>query len=150
MSDPLSVAASVAGLLALSGKIYTNLSGTIARTTDAPKSAHMLLLTVSEMRITLTSISDLINTFLHIPLGRRAMVQVDHLIICLTQCVFTFDELEQQLGKWPEDVHRSRWKRLRWAAVEERLLALNDKVQQHKMSLTLVLNIFQWYAFLKD
>ncbi|KAH9905739.1 P-loop containing nucleoside triphosphate hydrolase protein [Xylariomycetidae sp. FL2044] len=143
MGDPLSIAASVAGLLALSGKIYVVLSSLVSQANKAPQSTYDLLLSVTEMRTSLTSISQLIESFLDVLPARRSLVQLDHLIICLTQSVLTFSDLESFVGTWPEDIHSSLWKRWRWAGKEDKIIAFRDRIHHHKASIGLVLNILQ-------
>ncbi|KAI2640770.1 P-loop containing nucleoside triphosphate hydrolase protein [Hypomontagnella submonticulosa] len=144
MADPLSIAASVAGLIALSGSIYSALSAHVSRAnSNTPQSAYTLLLTVLEMRSALISVSSLVTSFLSVPPERRALVQLDHLIVCLTQSVLTFSDLEAFVGTWPEDIQSSRWKRWRWTFQGDKFAILNTKIQDHKLSLNLVLNILQ-------
>ncbi|KAI0139022.1 P-loop containing nucleoside triphosphate hydrolase protein [Hypoxylon sp. NC0597] len=143
MADPLSIAAAVAGLVQLSAKIYTTLSEFVSRIQKAPQAAYDLLLSLSEMRLALASVSELIDSFLKIPLERRAMVQIDHLIMCLTQSVLTFSSLEKFVGTWPEQIVTSRWQKWRFANQEEKLMDFNTKVQQQKISISLALNILQ-------
>lgn len=87
MADPLSIAALVAGLIALSGSIYKIVGDFVERAVHPPQSAYALLLSIAEMRMVLKSLSDLIDNFLKYPPRRRAFVRLDHLIICLIQTV---------------------------------------------------------------
>jgi hypothetical protein len=144
MADPLSIAASVAGLIALSGSIYKIVGDLIQRAGDPPQSAHALLLSVSETRMVLGSVSDLVDNFLKYPTRRRALVQLDHLIICLTQTVLTFSDLETFVRPWITSSQQSRWQRWRLNAQDERISRFNTKLQEHKASISLVLNILQW------
>ncbi|KAI1371070.1 hypothetical protein F4677DRAFT_436692 [Hypoxylon crocopeplum] len=115
MSDPLSITLAVAGLLQLSAKVYKILSTFITNVKNAPQSAFDLLLNVFEMRLALTSVSELVDSFIKVPLKRRAMVQLDHLIICITQSVLTFSNLDEFVSTWPERIQTSVWDRLRFA-----------------------------------
>ncbi|KAI5918811.1 P-loop containing nucleoside triphosphate hydrolase protein [Camillea tinctor] len=145
MSDPLSIAASVAGLLALSGAIYTQLSGFVEQYRDVPQSAHQLLLVVSEMRMIVTSVSELVDGLMHCAPRRRAMVQIDHLILVLTQTVMTTSEIEQFLGHWSAlyDPKRSRYWRIRLVAIENKANKLVERLRGNMTSMSLVLNILQ-------
>ncbi|KAI1497025.1 hypothetical protein F5X99DRAFT_43314 [Biscogniauxia marginata] len=146
MADPLSIAASVAGLLGLSGAIYTQLSGFVQQYRDVPQSAHQLLLAVSEMRVVVTSVSGLVDGLIQCPPRRRAMVQIDHLILALTQTVMTSSEIEQFLGRWSVlyDPNKSRYWRIRLVAVENKAIKLVEKLKGNMASISLVLNILQW------
>lgn len=144
MADPLSIAASVAGLLTLAGSLYKQISIFTNGIQGVPQSAFALQLSVFEVRLALDSISGLMDSFLDVPPRRRAMVQIDHLVICLTQLVLVFDELEDFVRTWPEDIQFSRWKRWRFFAQDEKMTRLNSKIQQQKTSINLVLNVLQW------
>ncbi|KAI0509384.1 P-loop containing nucleoside triphosphate hydrolase protein [Xylaria bambusicola] len=143
MADPLSIAASVAGLIALSGSIYKIVGDFVERAAHPPQSAHALLLSVSEMRMVLKSVSDLIDDFLKYPPKRRALVRLDHLIICLTQAVLSFSELEKFVNPWATRTQRSLWQRWKLASQDERISRFNTRLQENKLSISLVLNILQ-------
>ncbi|KAJ3576221.1 hypothetical protein NPX13_g3770 [Xylaria arbuscula] len=143
MADPLSIAASVAGLIALSGSIYKIIGDFVERAAHPPQSAHALLLSVSEMRMVLSSVSDLINNFLKYPPKRRALVRLDHLIICLTQAVLSFSELEKFVTPWVRRPQRSLWQRWKLINEDEKISRFNKRLQENKVSITLVLNILQ-------
>ncbi|KAI0543207.1 P-loop containing nucleoside triphosphate hydrolase protein [Xylaria digitata] len=143
MADPLSIAASVAGLIALSGSIYKVIGDFVEQAANPPQSAHALLLEVSEMRMVLKSLSDLIDNFLVYPPKRRALVQLDHLIICLTQTVLSFSELEKFVNPWVTRPQRSLWQRWKFNSQGERITRFNSKLQQNKISISLVLSILQ-------
>lgn len=144
MADPLSIAASVAGLLSLSGSLYNRISTFTDRVQYASQSAFALRLSVSEVRLALTSVSGLIESFINISPERRAMVQLDDLIMCLTQLVLVFDELERLVGTWPEDIQLSLWQRWRFSGQDEKMMRLSLRIQQHKTSIGLILNVLQW------
>ncbi|KAI0480110.1 P-loop containing nucleoside triphosphate hydrolase protein [Xylariaceae sp. FL0804] len=145
MVEPLSIAASVAGLLSLTGAIYTQLSDFVQQVKDVPRSAHALLMAVSEMRMVITSVSDLLNGLIECPPKRRALVQIDHLILTLTQTVITAAEVEQFLSRWQAlyDPKMSRYWRIRLVPVENKANKLVDKLRGNMSSISLVLNILQ-------
>ncbi|KAH8666239.1 P-loop containing nucleoside triphosphate hydrolase protein [Ilyonectria robusta] len=145
MSDPLSLSASIAGLITLSTAVYTTLSNFADRVERAPKSTQEILHAVAEMRLALTSVSGLIDTFQRIPPRRKAMVQLDHLVICVSQAVMTFTDLEMFLSNWPEIsmMQSSAWKRIRWALQEDKATRLVKRLSENKASLVLILNILQ-------
>ncbi|KAI0908574.1 P-loop containing nucleoside triphosphate hydrolase protein [Ustulina deusta] len=143
MADPLSIAASVAGLIALSGSLYKMIGDFVERAANPPQSAHALLLSVSEMRMVLQSVSDLIDNFLKYPPKRRALVRLDHLIICLTQAVLSFSELEKFVNPWVSRTQRTLWQRWKLTSQGERINRFNIKLQENKVSISLVLSILQ-------
>ncbi|KAI0602265.1 P-loop containing nucleoside triphosphate hydrolase protein [Biscogniauxia sp. FL1348] len=145
MADPPSIAASVAGLLGLSGAIHTQISGLVQQYRDVPQSAHQLLLAVSETRMVVASMSELVDGQMQCLPRRRAMVQIDHLILALTQTVMTMSEIEQFLVHWSVlyDPKRSRYWRIRLVAVENKANKLVERLKGNVASMSLVLNILQ-------
>lgn len=144
MADPLSIAASVAGLIALSGSLYSTIRDFAEQAANPPQSAHGLLLSVSEMRLVLASVSDLIDNFLKYPPMRRALVRLDHLIICLTQSVLSFSELEKFVNLLVARAQPSLWQRWKLNSLDDRITRFTTKIHEHKTSMSLVLNILQW------
>ncbi|KAI1156388.1 P-loop containing nucleoside triphosphate hydrolase protein [Nemania diffusa] len=143
MADPLSIAASVAGLIALSGSLYSTIRDFAEQAANPPQSAHGLLLSVSEMRLVLASVSDLIDNFLKYPPMRRALVRLDHLIICLTQSVLSFSELEKFVNLLVARAQPSLWQRWKLNSLDDRITRFTTKIHEHKTSMSLVLNILQ-------
>ncbi|KAH6974293.1 hypothetical protein BKA56DRAFT_689798 [Ilyonectria sp. MPI-CAGE-AT-0026] len=145
MSDPLSLSASIAGLINLSTAVYITLSNFADKVERAPKSTQEILHAVAEMRLALTSVSGLIDTFQRIPPRRKAMVQLDHLVICVSQAVMTFTDLEMFLSNWPKIsmMQNSAWKRIRWALQEDKATRIVKRLSENKASLVLILNILQ-------
>ncbi|OTA98246.1 hypothetical protein M426DRAFT_117234 [Hypoxylon sp. CI-4A] len=141
MSDPLSIAAAVAGLLQLSASVYQSISKFIAKLKNAPLCAYDLRLTLFDMRLALGSISHLIDSFQETPPRRKAMVQLDHLILCITQSVLVFSNLERFVNIWAERAQSSLWQKWRFINQEEKLKEFNIKIQQQKISLNLVLSV---------
>lgn len=145
MSDPLSLSASIAGLITLSTAVYTTLNDFADRVERAPKSTQEILHAVLEMRLALTSVSGLIDSFQRIPPRRKAMVQLNHLVFCVSQAVMTFTDLEVFLSNWPEIsmMQNSAWKRFRWALQEDKATRLVKRLSEDKASILLILNILQ-------
>ncbi|KAF4969830.1 hypothetical protein FSARC_2988 [Fusarium sarcochroum] len=145
MSDPLSISASIAGLITLSTVVYQTLSDFADKVDKAPKSTQEILYAVAEMRLALNSISELVESFHKISPRRKAMVQLDHLVIALSRAVMTFTDLELFLSNWPEisAMQSSAWKRIRWALQEDKATRLVKKLSENKTSLLLILNILQ-------
>jgi len=143
MADPLSIAAGVAGLLSLSATAYSALSTFLADTKNAPKAAHDILLEVSEMRLALTSTADLLTTFHGVPRVRKKMVQLEHLVLVLTQTFDTFSDLRSLLARFSH-IPQSLWTRIKWAWLQSRTNDMVKRLRSHKASISLVLNILQW------
>ncbi|KAF5508247.1 Cell division control protein 42 [Colletotrichum fructicola] len=94
MADPLSIAASIAGLLAAAGKVYTVVSGFIDSTANAPQSAAATLEAVGEIKLALSSVQSMIDSLHHLSASRKGLIQLEHLAIIITNAVFTLSKLE--------------------------------------------------------
>src|SRR5437667_9509040 len=91
--DPLSIAASVVGLLAVGGKLTLILSN-VTRLADAPPLCKAALVEVCELSAVLRQIRNFLNGRLAVPDERRECVLLEHLTTALTGCVMTKDQLE--------------------------------------------------------
>ncbi|PTD06084.1 hypothetical protein HYE67_007923 [Fusarium culmorum] len=145
MSDPLSISASIAGLISLSTVVYQTLTNFADKVDRAPKSAQDILHAVTEMRLALVSMSDLVDRFSRISARRKVMVQLDHLVISLSRAVMTFTDLELFLSDWPEisSMQSSAWRRIRWAMKEDKATHLIKRLSENKMAFVLILSILQ-------
>ncbi len=141
MADPLSIAASVAGLLATAGKICLVLSQFIGAATDAPQSAQAALNAVEEVRSALDMVKGLIDTITNLPSARRMLVRLDHIAITFSHCVLTLSELESLVCFKDGMMHR-----LRWAWGEKKVMRLLPRLESQKSSLSLMVTVLLWYA----
>jgi cell division control protein 24 len=141
MADPLSIAASVAGLLTTAGKICSVLSGFVGAVADAPHSARAALGAVEEVRVALEAVRGLIDTVSGLPSRRRRLVRLDYIRITFANCVLTLSELEALVcaegGSGP--MHR-----LRWAWGEKKALRLLPRLESQKASLSLMVTVLLW------
>ncbi|KAF5012780.1 hypothetical protein FDECE_1200 [Fusarium decemcellulare] len=138
MADPLSIAASVVGLLAAAGKVYGVLSDFVTSTADAPKSAASTLEAVEHMKFTLSSVQSLIESLDSLAPNRKALIQLDHLSIVITHSVLTISELESIVCLKDGLMHR-----FRWAWSEKRVLGLLPRLESQKNSLALMVAVLQ-------
>jgi len=142
MADPLSIAASVVGLAAAAGKIYSALSGFVSSAADAPQSALSALNTVREMRLALEMVQELINTISTLPSNRKMMVRLEHIVITISNSVLTMSELESLVCPCMDGSGlRSRFK---WAKIEQRVLRLLPRLESQKASLSLMVSVLVW------
>jgi len=142
MADPLSIASGIAGLISLSATTYSGLSAFLAKAKNAPKAVHAILLEISEMGLVLNSVSDLITAFDHIPKSRKKMIQVEHLVVVLTQTFDTFVDLRTLLTRF-NSIPDKPWMRIQWARIQSKADELVQQLRAQKGSMSLVLNILQ-------
>ncbi|KAF4994839.1 hypothetical protein FGRMN_5528 [Fusarium graminum] len=138
MADPLSIAASVVGLMGAAGKICGVLSKFINSTVDAPNSAAAALQDVEHMNLTLYSVQSLVESLDSISASRKRLIQLDHLSIVITHSVLTISELESIICR--DD---GLMNRLRWGWNEKKILDLMPRLETQKSSLSLMIAVLQ-------
>ena len=146
MSDPLSIAASVAGLVAIAGTLYAALDKFITGLKDAPSLARTVQAELLSWQHTLLAVQRLLNgrTF---SAARAALIPAEHVVICFTDAILLFSELDRILTPLAERDTSSWICRAKWARGEARLTALISRLQWHKGTLSLQLTILQWYVW---
>lgn len=145
--DPLSVTASVVGLLTAAGKVYTLLEG-IAAIKQCPTTIHEARTEVKHAELALCSMQRYLEHLDRINPQRSALIQIDDLRVTLADAMLAFSNFESllQLLSGLARIHVAiTW--VRYSKLIEEHLA---KVQRYKTSLTLMLSILQWYITSKD
>ncbi len=155
--DPLSVMASVAGLLAAAAKVTKSLTWLTSSMKDAPALAHSALSEVEAIRAALFSMQRFLVGVAEGPiqLRRAAFIQLDQLIAVLTDAVLTFSDLEALVCSSSDvpaaENQNDRLARFSGLGARAKLVWKQDEIahavgrlQQHKASLSLMLNIVQW------
>ncbi|KAL6705198.1 hypothetical protein ACN47E_007158 [Coniothyrium glycines] len=143
--DPLSVTASIVGILAAAGKIAELLHGTISTAKDAPRVVISLACEVQEVRTALSSLQILLADLSSSQTHRAALIQIDQLIVTLTDSVLTFSELETAIAPYIalQGAKVPLRARLKWVRAEDSCLKIVDRLQRHKATICLMLNILQ-------
>jgi hypothetical protein len=140
--EALSIAASIVGILAAAGKIAETLEPFVSSVKDTTNIAAKVQAEVNSSVIILSALQALLNNLSQTTAERQSLIQVDSLLITLTEGVLVFDELEHlvaQLG------NGKRWSnRIQWARKRYTLDALASRMQIFKGSMTLMLSILQW------
>jgi hypothetical protein len=144
--DPLSVTAGIIGILATAGKLGAILHGTISTTKNAPRILISLMSEVYEVQAALSSLHILIKDLSSAQPHRAALIQLDYLIVTLTESILTLSELENIIApiaaplgaKVPLTAH------LKLARAEGSCVKIVERLQRHKSSMSLMLNILQW------
>lgn len=144
--DPLSVTASIVGILAVEAKTGKLLQVTISSTRDVPHILTPLACEVHEVEAALSPLQILLADLSLTPTHRAALVQVDHLIVTLTQAVLTFSDLETAVAPFltPRGGNVPLRTRLKWTRAESQCTKIVERLQRHKASISVMLNILQW------
>jgi Fungal N-terminal domain of STAND proteins len=144
--DPLSVAASIVGILAAAAQVSANVSTLVEKSRKAPKHIRKVKDEVDTIRSILHQLQALLLGSAKTSRARTSLILVDQVVVTLTACVSTFSELDVIVGTLVLDEKLGLMDRLRWgtkaAAIDESLKDL----QIQKSTLTLMLTILTWYV----
>lgn len=144
MSDPLSVAASVVGLLTMAAQISKTISDVAKRARDAPRECESIRLEVEDIRNVLSQLRLFVLGTSRPSRSRTSLIMVDQVVAILSASVATFTELDEFVNRLVTDQKMDLLDRLRWVSKEKQLAELLNKLQAHKSSLTLMLTILTW------
>jgi hypothetical protein len=140
--DPLSVTASIVGILTAATQVATLLG----KIKDAPKSISDVLTEVDDIKLIFSAFQEFIKKAAKMRGGRSAMIQIDDIVVMLTRTVLVFSELETLVSPLSKKDNNSYLNRVTWTRVEPGVIRLVNQLQRQKTSLTLLLQIIQWYA----
>lgn len=149
MSDPLSVAASIAGLLTLAGKITTVIVDLTSKSKAAPKDIQYVRTSIETIRAVLLQLQMLLLGRARVDRQRTSLILVEQVVITLSACVSTFSELDVFVDTLNTDQSMGLLDRIRWATKASTIKELLDRLEAHKASLTLMTTILTWYVYLR-
>lgn len=141
--EPLSVTASVAGIL----KAAVEVVKLINTVKGAPDSARSIMVEVTHIKIVVSALQKFIDRRTRLDAQRAALIQLEDVVAILTQTVLVFSELEvimKSLSSTRAGGLSSLRGRVVWTWQQTAALRLAGQLQQHKTSLSLVLQIMQW------
>ncbi len=142
--DPISVAASILGLLGAATKVSEVLTTFTGSFKDAPKLAKCVITEVEDVKVCLQRLQEVFAVESSSRTSRNALVLVDQLRIVLSHCVITFSELEAAVEVLNSRRSASIGSRLRWVTKESTISKLLQRLQASKLSLNLVLTTLTW------
>src|SRR5271156_5750059 len=138
--DPLSIIASITGILTAAAKV----SSVLGQVKDASESISAVLTEVNHIKIVFTALQKFLDRTRRFAPQRAALIQLDDVVVILTETVLVFSELEILVQPLLPQGRLSRWQRLNWAWQQSAALRLVNQLQRHKTSLSLMLQIIQW------
>jgi hypothetical protein len=138
--EALSVVASITGILTAAAKV----SSLLMQIQDAPTSISGIVTEVDHIKIVFTAFQKFVDRTVRISGARAALIQLDDIVVILTQTVLVFSELQTLVAPLSSGGRLSGWQRLNWSRHEAAALRLVNQLQRHKTSLSLLLQIIQW------
>lgn len=142
--DPLSIAASVTGLI-MAGAQITSL---VQRLQDAPALASAVETEISHFVVVLSQLQPFLTGASHPPTlpSRSSLIEVQQIQIILSGSVITLSELQTAVAALSHGAGIGIRDRVRWMLAESAIAQLVQRVRDHKSSLTLILTLLTWYA----
>ncbi|KAI7762942.1 hypothetical protein LZL87_013433 [Fusarium oxysporum] len=141
--DPLSVSASVVGLLGAGAKITSCLWTFATNARDAPQLARHLVFEVADITAALGSLQAYVCGQAQAPGERGALILLEHVLTTLTGCVTTFSDLQSLMDQLNLSPDMGTIDKMKWARQESNITAIVQRLQNHKSSLTLMLTVLQ-------
>lgn len=146
--DPLSVTAAIVGILSAAAKVSSVLSTFVQNTREAPKLVQAVLAEVNGLSVVLGQLQTYLWGAANSSKSRASLILVEQVIVTLAECVTTFSELEDVLETGRVETDLRIPDRVKWAMKESKVSDIQRRLQSNKTSLTLMLTILQWPAFL--
>ncbi|KAG4253113.1 hypothetical protein FPRO03_07073 [Fusarium proliferatum] len=146
MSDPLSVAASIAGLISITVEAVKFLSPYVSAAKETPQVAAHVYSEVQSTQIILMGLQSLTKDLGSVNVQHAALIGVNQVVAVLTDGVLLYSELHKELQSlWAKDgVEKVPLRgRLQWVWKESTFVTLLNRLQTFKSSMTLVLMILQ-------
>ncbi|RFN55230.1 hypothetical protein FIE12Z_483 [Fusarium flagelliforme] len=147
MADPLSIAASIAGLISITVEAGKFLSPYVSAAKETPQVAAHVFSEIQSTQVILQGLQSLTTNFASVKAQHAALIGVNQVVTILTDGVLLFSELQSELKSLPAkdeaDEKIPIWARLQWARKEGSLNALILRLQSFKSSMTLVLMILK-------
>ena len=156
MSDPLSITASIAGLITISAQIVGIAKELFDKVKDAPQTMMRVREEVESMQPIFHQVQLLLigtSTGLGLNRGNLEMVSIHDFMATLTGCVIVYSRLEKRVNEvCGFDNATASWRRagviadrVKWGLWRhEEVVVFIDDLQRHKLSLNLMLTILTW------
>ncbi len=145
MADPLSVAASVAGLLTAAQLVSVGIGKIVSSHKNGSKEIKDIKTTVETLRSVLEHLQLLLLNRTSVDPKRASMIMVDEIIATLTACVMTFADLDGCVRGLETDGQLGLLDSMKWVSKASELAGYLQNLESHKTSLMLMTNILTWY-----
>jgi len=146
MADPLSVAASVVGLITAAAQVSQVLTDVISKARHAPDTCRHVRNEVDDIRGVLAQLQLFITGVSMASRSRTSLIMVDQVVVTLAACVTTFSELDAFATSLQSTIEMTIFDRLHWVSKEKDIKNMLAKLESHKLSLTLMVTILTWYV----
>ena len=142
--DPLSVSASLVGLLTAAAQVTKLLTGLIQDAKEAPDSCRSMLREVTSISVCFQQLQGFLVGAQEAPRSRTSLIWVEHALVVLSDSVLTFSDMEQNLESLTTENSMGVLDRLKWMKKEPLINRLFTRLQASKLSLSLILTTLTW------
>lgn len=142
--DPLSVSASIIGVVTAAVQVSRLLKPFIDGVDGAPASARCVLMEVTGIYACLHQLQGFLIGSEEAAKSRRSLIMIEQVIVAFTDCVSIFSELEQTLESLKMGEHMRFIDRMKWVTKKSTIAKLVARLQASKTSLNFMLTILTW------
>ncbi|EWZ00220.1 hypothetical protein FOYG_00108 [Fusarium oxysporum NRRL 32931] len=146
MSDPLSVSASIAGLISITVEAVKFLSPYVSAAKETPQVAAHVYSEVQSTQVILMGLQSLTKNLGSVKVQHAALIGMNQVVAILTDGVLLYSELHKELQslRAKDGAEKVPLRgRLQWVWKESTFVTLLNRLQSFKSSMTLVLMILQ-------
>ena len=144
MAEPISVIASITGLLAVTAKVAALAKEYIQKERNTPSSMSNVLQEMSDLSMCLTQLQPFIQGTRTLPRPQRAAISCDQLVVIMSSSVVNLAKLEEIMDTFQTSQPLSVSNRVRWTRRETEVTELLTRIRASRSSLNLMLTIFNW------
>jgi hypothetical protein len=142
--DPLSVSASIAGLLTAAQQVSSLVGLILESKKTGSKEIKDIKITVDALRGVLLQLQLLLLGRASVNPQRASLILVDYVVVTLTACVMTFSDLDGCVKGIASDETLGILDGIRWASKAAELTKHVRNLEAHKSSLILMMSILTW------
>jgi cell division control protein 24 len=146
--DPLSVSASVAGLLTATQQISKLIRNVVASRRKGCKEINDIKSSLQTLQAILLQLQVLLLGQTAVDRKRASMILVDEIIAILAACVMTYSDIHGCLKSIESDEQLNLLDSIRWAMKTKEMTEFLRALESHKTSLSLIVNILTWCHFI--
>lgn len=142
--DPLSVASGVVGLLTGATQLIQTLHKLGSTIKEAQKDTNVAAIELSNIQIVVGGLQTYVFGKVKASSQRLQLITVEHITATLTGCIVTVSDLDAALESLHVDTGMRAWDRSKWFVNKDHVVELVQRLQNHKLTFSMMLNILQW------
>lgn len=106
--------------------------------------AQNVLIEVCDVSACLNQLQRYLQGALQTSSSQEQLLMIEQLVVTLSNCVLIFSELEEMVDSLKPTELMQPWKLAQWLLKEQAISSLMVRMQQSKLSLSLMLTILTW------